>query len=69
MRREAVNSSVIASVGYDEQNKILEIAFHHGGIYQYSGVPLSIYEGLMSADSLGHYFAENIRNGYEYIQL
>lgn len=33
MERENVSSSNLASVGYDEENEILEIEFNHGGIY------------------------------------
>jgi hypothetical protein len=33
--RTPVESSNIASVGYDKENQILEIEFHHGAVYQY----------------------------------
>jgi hypothetical protein len=69
MERENVSSSNLASVGYDEENEILEIEFNHGGIYQYFNVPINEYEALMSADSHGKYFAANIRNYYEYQKL
>jgi len=69
MERENVSSSNLASVGYDEENEILEIEFNHGGIYQYFNVPINEYEALMSADSHGKYFAANIRNDYEYQKL
>lgn len=39
MDRETVQSSNIASVGYDLSSSTLEIEFKSGGIYQYSGVP------------------------------
>ena len=69
MKRENVSSSNLASVGYDEENEILEIEFNHGGIYQYFNVPINEYEALMSADSHGKYFAANIRNDYEYSKI
>lgn len=69
MKRENVSSSNLASVGYDEENEILEIEFNHGGIYQYFNVPINEYEALMSAVSHGKYFAANIRNDYEYQKL
>ncbi|WP_258395372.1 KTSC domain-containing protein [Lonsdalea quercina] len=53
-------------MGYDASASILEIAFHNGGIYQYSGVPASIYEGLLSAPSKGKYFHLHIKNVYSY---
>lgn len=66
MDREPVQSSNLRSVGYDPSSKILEIEFHQGGIYQYSGVPASEYQGLMSAPSLGQYFHKYIKDRYPY---
>ncbi len=68
MKRQSVDSSSIASIGYDKKSKILEIEFKHGGIYQYMDVPVEIYEELMNADSHGKYFSANIRNDYDYIK-
>ncbi|MBA7540511.1 hypothetical protein ES705_32810 [subsurface metagenome] len=39
MKRKQVESSNLASVGYDADKKILEIEFNHGGVYQYFNVP------------------------------
>ncbi len=70
MNRVPVQSSDLASVGYDLASSILEIEFHSGGIYQYFGVPQYIYEGLMSAGSKGTYFHQNIKNaGYSYSKI
>lgn len=66
MDREPVTSSNLRSVGYDPDSQILEIEFHHGGIYQYSGVPVSVYQGLMSAPSLGQYHHKYIKDSYPY---
>jgi len=38
-------------------------------VYQYSGVPESVYKALMSAPSHGKYFAAYIRNNYSYRQI
>lgn len=64
MERIAVNSSNLASVGYDAPSQTLEVEFNHGGIYQYYDLPEKIYTELMSADSIGSYFSHNIRNVY-----
>ena len=56
MKRQAVDSSNLASVGYDEENEILEVEFNHGGVYQYYDVPKEEYEALMNANSLGSFF-------------
>ncbi|MDO8899597.1 MAG: KTSC domain-containing protein [Bacteroidales bacterium] len=69
MKRQAVESSNLASVGYDEEKQILEVQFNHGGIYQYFEVPKNVYEELMNADSHGVYFSANIRNDYEYQKM
>lgn len=67
--RNAVTSSNINSIAYDEATLILEIEFHNGAIYQYLDVPKMIYDGLMSADSHGHYFVSNIKGSYRYSKV
>lgn len=69
MKRQQVESSNLASVGYDAENEILEVEFNHGGIYQYFDVPESEYIALMSASSHGSYFSANIRNNHKYQKL
>lgn len=67
MERIPVSSSNLASVSY--QDGILEVAFKSGSVYQYTGVPESVYEALMSAPSHGKFFAAFIRNNYPYRQV
>lgn len=69
MNRQSVESSNLASIGYDVENEILEIEFNHGGVYQYFDVSMHVYEELMDADSHGVYFSANIRNDYEYQKM
>lgn len=64
MHRERVESSSIASVGYDEELSVLEVEFHHGGVYRYGMVPSSVYRDLVTADSLGRFFNASVRNRY-----
>ncbi|MGI0027090.1 MAG: KTSC domain-containing protein [Nitrosopumilaceae archaeon] len=66
MNRISVESSNLSSVGYDFEMRVLEIEFHGGGIYQYSNVTESDYNGLMNAESKGKYFAQHIKNKYDY---
>jgi hypothetical protein len=67
MNRIPVSSSNLASVGYDLDTQSLEIEFLHGGIYRYSCVPSSVYDGLMEADSHGFYFDRYVKKaGYHY---
>ncbi|MDB2550540.1 KTSC domain-containing protein [Rickettsiales bacterium] len=67
MNRGSVISSNIESVGYEDRT--LEIAFVDGGIYQYLGVSISIYQGLMSASSKGSYFHHFIKDKYKTIRV
>ena len=70
MQRQSVSSSNLNSVGYDRNARVLEIEFHSGSIYQYSGVPESVYLGLMNAASKGSYFDAYIKKGgYSYRQV
>ncbi|MHA1014874.1 KTSC domain-containing protein [Enterobacter asburiae] len=45
---------------------MLEIAFHNGGVYQYSGVPSAVHQALINAGSKGQYFAARIKNSFPY---
>jgi hypothetical protein len=64
MIRTSVSSSNVRSVGYDAEAQVLEVEFVSGGVYQYSGVPASVYSSLMSAASKGSYLASHIKNRY-----
>jgi hypothetical protein len=69
MERTAVQSSNIASIGYDNQSETLEIEFLNGSIYQYFDVPERVYEELMGADSHGKYLAHIIKGNYRYSKV
>jgi hypothetical protein len=64
MQRQWIESSVLASIGYDRGSGVLELEFRHGGVYRYLGVPEGSVEGLMTAGSHGSYFGREIRNRY-----
>lgn len=64
MIREAVVSSDLASVGYDDEAMVLELEFRNGGVYRYYAVPSAVHDGLMSAQSKGRYFNASIRHVY-----
>lgn len=70
MDRVPVESSNLASVGYEPGTATLEIEFHKSGIYQYFGVPAHVHEELMAAASKGTYFDQHIKKvGYQYIKV
>ncbi len=64
MRRKRIASSVIYSVGYDEENHLLEVEFGLGRVYRFAKVPKKEYEALISAPSAGKYFNTVIRKKF-----
>ena len=62
MKREAVISRAIRSVGY--RAGTLEVEFVHGDVYRYFGVPSSVFLELMQAESKGAFFNERIRDSF-----
>jgi hypothetical protein len=66
MRAARLQSSVITRIAYDEDSRVLDIWFHDSGRYCYFDVPGEVYEGLRTAPSAGHYFAEQIRGRYRF---
>lgn len=64
MDRISVSSSNLNSIGFDSDNKILEIEFNNGRIYQYSNVSKTEFGKLMKALSKGTYFNSNIKDNY-----
>jgi len=64
MERKRINSSNIRSVGYDVRNRVLEVEFSNGGIYQYSGVSEEVHRRFVSSPSAGSYFRDNIEENF-----
>ena len=69
MERIRVFSSHIVSVGYDTGQKILEVEFKDGKVYQYLGVPSQIYDQMMDSDSKGTYLHRYVRNKYKFLKV
>lgn len=70
MNRMPVSSSNLHSVGYDAESRTLEVEFLNSGIYRYSGVPVSVHAGLMSASSHGAYFDRYVKKaGYPCLKI
>ena len=67
MKRQTVSSSNVKSIGFE--NSILEVEFLNGRIYQYYGVPESIYLLLMNAASKGSFLASNVFNKFDYKEI
>jgi hypothetical protein len=56
-------------VGYDSGDRVLEVEFHNGGIYQYFGVPAHVYSSLMRAASHGSYLHSHIKDVYPFARV
>lgn len=69
MERTPVTSSNISSIGYDENSSTLEVEFLSGTVYQYFDVPLTVYQGIMSAGSVGQYFAQHIKGYFRFVKV
>ncbi|MGI9542508.1 MAG: KTSC domain-containing protein [Cyclobacteriaceae bacterium] len=70
MERTLVTSTTLRSVGYDTKDRILELEFTSGAIYQYYGVAEQTHEELLNAESLGEYLNYHIKpQGYEYQRI
>lgn len=69
MKRVDVESSLIHSIAYDEETRILDIRFHGTGTYRYYEVEPEVVEELLDAGSKGQYFNDYIRNAYLFTEL
>jgi hypothetical protein len=69
MDRRIVQSSNVASIGYDEMSNTLEVEFQTASIYQYFGVPANIYEQLMEAPSKGQFMNVYVKNAYPFSRV
>ena len=63
MERDEVASSSIRSIGYDMQEKTMEVEFSRGQLYQYFDVPEDVYNSLMVSVSIGTAFNQLIKSG------
>lgn len=68
MQRDAVASSTVVSIGYDEASQTLEVEFR-SGIYQYYNVGGELVRQLMSAPSKGQFINTYIRNAFPYSRV
>ena len=67
MNRAPVNSSNVASIGFEAG--VLEVEFTSGRVYQYFGVPASVYNILMLSPSVGESFDEDVKGKYRFTRI
>jgi hypothetical protein len=61
-----VESTTLATVAYDNTEKVLRLEFRSREIYHYFGVPATVHEALLRASSKGMYFNRVIRGRFPY---
>lgn len=61
MQREAVDSSNIASMGYDTEHMVLEVEFRNGSIYHYVEVSPDLWVAMQEAPSAGQFLNQSIK--------
>lgn len=60
MERQPVQSSNLASIGYDPEARKLHVEFRSGAVYEYDHVAPEEHSMLMNAPSVGSHFAKQI---------
>ena len=69
MRRVAVVSTSISTVGYAEPSRILEVEFCNGGVYQYLNVPPDEHAALMVSASKGLHVNREIKTRFSFLRV
>lgn len=69
MRITSVESSTLATVGYDESDELLQLEFRSEAVYRYFAVPAAVHETLLAATSKGSYFNQAIRGRYRFVRV
>jgi hypothetical protein len=63
------NSSVLQKVNYKFKEKLLNVVFKNGSVYNYQNVDPQKLARLLAADSKGSYFYHNVRDAYPYQKI
>jgi hypothetical protein len=67
---QSVDSSAIGKVAYDENKGALYIVFKSSGkAFVYQQVPVESYRSLLTAQSIGKYFAKEIKPRYSWNEV
>jgi len=64
-----LESRTVASAGYDDPSATMEVEFVEGRVYRYFVVPRSVFDALLTADSVGRFFQEHIRDVYPFERI
>ena len=70
IKRKPIESSILKSIGYDSESKILEIELKKNKqIRQYHNFPKDIWEEFRTTDSKGLYFLKYIKDKYDELRF
>lgn len=69
MKMVNAESTLIARYGYDPATGEMQIDFHKGGLYRYSGVSQEAFLAFVQAPSKGKHFLRFIKGAYEFQKL
>jgi len=64
-----LRSSNLAAADYDKDRQVLILDFLDGSQYEYPGVPLAVYEALLTAPSPGQFAHRNIYPHYPSMRM
>lgn len=68
MEFHPVVSSTIKSIGYEQETENIKshltIIFNSGARYTYAGVPLDLWNRFREAESVGRFFAQEIKPAF-----
>lgn len=69
MPRQDVDSSYLDSVGYDDEDGVMQVEFRDGAVYDYQVPYVSDFWDLLEADSVGQKFYYDFRTSVPYRQV
>ena len=69
MDRINVDSKNISKIGYSVSQKILEITFWNGDVYEYYEVPIGIRAEMIASDSIGKFFHSRIKDNFAFKKI
>ena len=69
LHMEAVNSSGIRWIRYDERTRTLDVAYTNSGEYRYFDVGPEVYAWLVRAESKGKFVNRLVKERYRYERL
>lgn len=64
--QEFPDSTSVRQICFDEEKSELEVSFRDKHTYVYYNVPASVFQEILSAESVGRYVAKNITKKYKY---